>query len=682
MKRLQIVIFIFIICLFVTPTSAQSFLGRGNSYYSGNVNFVYTIDNTGTSIMFDPDRNILTLDGKNLLENTNGSYNYSYVDSYHSNYSGWNIPLIQTVTLTASSDSWWRMESSDTKPEFFIVLKDANGNDLFESGYAMNGGLPVTFPVLTETNILATGDIYMEVWEYNTNGSVRCPKEFCISATQPNEYQFESEYVSGTIVVCPNPAIDAHWGLSMTYDYWLNTFGRRGVDNANKRLVNFVNPSHYLPSLSAARFPNNCSAVGKTGYFFYGMGDHDQYGPLVCVDVLAHEYTHAVINNNVGHELATTGEGGALNESFADIFACAVERYVYGETDWEMTTLAMLDGSCMRSLKDPKRKERNVRPCPTTYKGELWDFATANVHTNAGVQNYWFYLLVNGGSGTVDNKGVQVYHVEGIGFDRAMRIVYNTLVYYVTPSTTYADIRDISLQATRDLYGANSKEEVAVANAWYAVGIGSPHHLSTYKLTEGTYVIVANRQLATDQQWYYLSSKELSLHGGTRLQAIGTGVTNIMDINTSTVSNSCVWELEHTSTGWTLRNGSRYLSVSNDDALMSDTASMFAMGSVNNCAVIAPASNWSARLALTMQSSVDYYFFILPNVDNTYSQGMIDLYFLPYTGIKQMEEDALPAIEMDGKKPQKVMVDGQVYIVMPDSEGGSHYYNLQGQRVE
>ena len=79
---------------------------------------------------------------------------------------------------------------------------------------------------------------------------------------------------------------------------------------------------------------------------------------------------------------------------------------------------------------------------------------------------------------------------------------------------------------------------------------------------------------------------------------------------------------------------------------------------------------------------MDYYFFILPDAGNTYTQGMVDLYFLPYRGVQMMEEDALPQIETDGTMPRKVMYNGQICIVLPDGEGGCRYYNLQGQQVD
>ena len=133
MKRLQIAIQLFFFLFFITPSFATSAVGTGNTYYSGNVNFVYNVDTYGLTMLYDEGRNILTLNGKNLIENANGSYNYIYVDSYQSLYSVWNIPLVQTITISSSTDMWWRMESSDITPEFFIILKDASGKTLYRS---------------------------------------------------------------------------------------------------------------------------------------------------------------------------------------------------------------------------------------------------------------------------------------------------------------------------------------------------------------------------------------------------------------------------------------------------------------------------------------------------------------------------------------------------------------------
>ena len=44
------------------------------------------------------------------------------------------------------------------------------------------------------------------------------------------------------------------------------------------------------------------------------------------------------------------------------------------------------------------------------------------VHINSGVQNHWFYLLSQGGSGVNDNG--DSYSVSGIGINQALEIAY------------------------------------------------------------------------------------------------------------------------------------------------------------------------------------------------------------------------------------------------------------------
>ena len=116
---------------------------------------------------------------------------------------------------------------------------------------------------------------------------------------------------------------------------------------------------------------------------------------------------------------------------------------------------------------------------PDTYQGTYWKTTSCTpsstndycgVHTNSGVLNFWYYLLVSGGSGTND-KGF-VYSVSGLGLDKAAAIAYRTLTTYLTSSSTYADARTYSLQSASDLYGATSNEVTQTTNAWDAVGVG------------------------------------------------------------------------------------------------------------------------------------------------------------------------------------------------------------------
>jgi len=90
----------------------------------------------------------------------------------------------------------------------------------------------------------------------------------------------------------------------------------------------------------------------------------------------------------------------------------------------------------------------------------------------AGVQNFWFYLLSNGGSGT--NHNGDTYNVQGIGLDKATKIAYRNLTTYLTPNSDFEDAKTFAIQSAIDLHGdcPTSPEVIATINAWYAVGVG------------------------------------------------------------------------------------------------------------------------------------------------------------------------------------------------------------------
>ena len=60
-------------------------------------------------------------------------------------------------------------------------------------------------------------------------------------------------------------------------------------------------------------------------------------------------------------------------------------------------------------------------------------------HVNGSVQNRWFYLITDGGTGTNSELTTnQDYNITGLGIEKARRIVYRTLTTYLTAASDYA----------------------------------------------------------------------------------------------------------------------------------------------------------------------------------------------------------------------------------------------------
>ncbi len=171
---------------------------------------------------------------------------------------------------------------------------------------------------------------------------------------------------------------------------------------------------------------------------------------------------------------------GALNESFSDIFGTAIEFYAQGPatSSWDMGTANFV----LRDMANPKSENQ-----PDTYKGQNWEsgsFDNGGVHINSGVQNYWYYLLYEGGTGTNDNG--DVYAVSQIGMDSAGAVAYINLAYYLTVNSQYSDARIGSILSAVDLYGTCAYQVEQVIKAWHAVGLGPDNFTDDFYTLESS----------------------------------------------------------------------------------------------------------------------------------------------------------------------------------------------------
>ncbi|MFC8564886.1 M4 family metallopeptidase [Streptomyces sp. NPDC057245] len=261
-------------------------------------------------------------------------------------------------------------------------------------------------------------------------------------------------------------AVDAQYGTDATWDYYEDVHGRSGIAGDGKGSYNRV---HYGNEYNNAFWDDSCFCMT------YGDGDGTTFGPLVSLDVAAHEMSHGVTSKTAA--LAYSGESGGLNEATSDVFGTLVEWHADNSADpgdYLIGEKVVRDGfgrDALRYMDRPSRDGASA-DCWDTSLGDL------DVHYSSGVANHFAYLLAEGsGARTVggvayDSPTCDGSTVSGIGRDKLGDIWYRALTVYMTSSTDYAGARTATLRAAGDLYGADSDAYEAVGAAWSAVNVG------------------------------------------------------------------------------------------------------------------------------------------------------------------------------------------------------------------
>ena len=257
--------------------------------------------------------------------------------------------------------------------------------------------------------------------------------------------------------------VDAHYGASVTWDYYADVHGREGIAGDGKGARSRV---HYGDNYVNAFWEDGCFCMT------YGDGEGNA-APLTSVDVAAHEMSHGVTSTTAG--LIYAGESGGLNEATSDILATGVEFNVDSETDVPDYLIGEMidingDGTPLRYMDEPSKDGVSL---------DFWDenAGDVDVHYSSGIANHFFYLLSEG-SGAKEINGVEYdsptadgSDVEGIGIEKAEQIWFKALTEQMTSTTDYADARRATVEAATDLYGADSAEVSAVEAAWSGVNV-------------------------------------------------------------------------------------------------------------------------------------------------------------------------------------------------------------------
>lgn len=283
-------------------------------------------------------------------------------------------------------------------------------------------------------------------------------------------------------------AVDAHYGMAVTWDYYKNVFGRDGIDNQGTSALSTVHIVNYF-----GYYYDNAFWSDYVFGMFYSDGtrnpgvdpytgeatlpDPHGFTTLTPLDVIGHEMTHGVTATTAG--LIYDGESGGLNEATSDIMGKMVETYrarapgtdaqvPLTGTNWLLGHDLIPGG--LRSMLQPSSDGLSA---DNWYAGIKY----LDVHFSSGPLNRWYYYLSQGAPTTVVDIAHSRYlpdGMSGIGNDHAARIWYKALTEYLAPDADYAAARVAAVSAATDLYGADSAEVQAVKSAFAAINVGTP----------------------------------------------------------------------------------------------------------------------------------------------------------------------------------------------------------------
>jgi bacillolysin len=275
------------------------------------------------------------------------------------------------------------------------------------------------------------------------------------------------------------PLTDAHVYAGWTYDFYFKRFSRKGLDDRDLAIWSLVHPVRRTDFFSLfsdhSEYFTNAFYAGE-GVMVYGVGLPAGFiaGGQVwdylsgALDVVAHELTHGVTDYSSG--LIYLNESGALNEAFSDMMGTAAEFFWQQAGDGALRADYLVGEDVvrpggLRSMENPQ-----AFGDPDHYSRRFLGSAdNGGVHINSGIANQAYYLAIEGG--TNRTSGLSVQGVGRANREQIEKVFYRAFTEMLPSNATFATARAATVQAARDLYGANSSAERAVTEAWNAVGV-------------------------------------------------------------------------------------------------------------------------------------------------------------------------------------------------------------------
>jgi len=234
-------------------------------------------------------------------------------------------------------------------------------------------------------------------------------------------------------VTAGNRAKAAYKNFKKVEDFYQEQFNRDGFDNKGHDVKVFINVNRFNP-LNLLKFRENAAWVGQDTKMFMIGGGGKMLGKFeYSTDVIAHEYTHAVIDATSA--LIYEKESGALNEHLADMFGIFVKNYKEEAKEPFMIGDTVVTAATNKtSLRDMEHPNNGLSAQPghmNEYPEKFKNCTPSRKNDHCGVHNL---------SG-IPNKVGQLI-VSSIGWRKARNLYYRVMVDRLLPTSNFVDYKE------------------------------------------------------------------------------------------------------------------------------------------------------------------------------------------------------------------------------------------------
>jgi bacillolysin len=251
-------------------------------------------------------------------------------------------------------------------------------------------------------------------------------------------------------------AISGQANIATVYDYYNGVLGRPSFDGSGGFVQVVVEYNTHSP-WSPGTYNNAYWDPGNRQLVFGDGGDLEG-----AVDVVGHEYTHAVVSFAIGQggPVLDHGESGALNEAYADILGSLIEGKT-GPGRWLVGEDSQWAGGAVRNIAVPSSIMTEFGPYrdnyATRYTGTGDD---GGEHVNSTIFSHAAYQMMTDPA-TSDISG-----------ETWARVMYHS-IFRLSPGATFVDGRAAVMDAAGE-FGFTPEQLRAIERAFDDVGIVEP----------------------------------------------------------------------------------------------------------------------------------------------------------------------------------------------------------------